>query len=71
MLGLVHSPETGDAMYYGGDPLAYFQNYRRQIHKRADMMRFSGMSGTDLGRVRRMYPPTLWVKPKPAEGAAP
>lgn len=70
VLGLVHSPETGDAMYYGGDPLAYFQNYRGQIHKRTDMMRFSGLSATDLRRVQRMYPPTLWLKPKPAEGAA-
>jgi len=71
VLGLVHSPEPSDAMYYGGDPLAYFQNYRSQIQKRTDMMRFPGLSATDLRRVQRMYPPTLWLTPKPAQPQQP
>jgi hypothetical protein len=62
VLGLVHSPEATDAMYYGGDPLAYFQNYRSQIQKRTDILRFPGLSATDLRRVQRMYPPTLWLR---------
>jgi Matrixin len=69
VLGLVHSPEMNDAMYYGGDPLGYFTNYRSQIRKRTDIMRFPGLSATDLRRVRRMYPPTLWLRQK-AEAAA-
>jgi hypothetical protein len=71
VLGLVHTPEPGDAMYYGGDPLAYFENYRSQIRKRTDIMRFPGLSATDLRRVQRMYPPTLWLKPKPPEPPKP
>lgn len=70
VLGLVHSPEPSDAMYYGGDPLAYFQNYRSRIHKRTDIRRFSGLSATDLRRLRRMYPATLWLRPKPDVGKA-
>ena len=69
VLGLVHSPEMNDAMYYGGDPLGYFTNYRSQIRKRTDIMLFPGLSATDLRRVRRMYPPTLWLRQK-AEAAA-
>jgi hypothetical protein len=65
VLGLVHSPEPTDAMYFGGDPLAYFRNYRGRIERRADMMRFPGLSATDLRRVRRMYPPGFWIPPKP------
>ena len=64
VLGLVHTPEAGDAMYYGGDPLAYFENYRSQIQKRSDIRRFPGLSATDLRRVQRMYPPSLWLRPK-------
>jgi hypothetical protein len=67
VLGLVHSPEPSDVMYYGGDPLAYFANYRSQIGKRTDIMRFPGLSATDLRRVRRMYPPDWWLRQKPAE----
>ena len=65
VLGLVHTPEPTDAMYYGGDPLAYFQNYRNQIQKRTDILRFPGLSATDLRRVQRMYPPSLWLRAKP------
>ncbi len=65
VLGLVHSPEPTDAMYYGGDPLAYFENYRRRIHRRADIMRFPGLSATDLHRVQRMYPLDFWLRRKP------
>jgi Matrixin len=71
VLGLVHTPEPSDAMYYGGDPLAYFANYRSKIQRRTDIMRYPGLSATDLRRVQRMYPPTLWLKPKPADAAKP
>lgn len=64
VLGLVHSPEATDAMYYGGDALAYFQNYRSRIRERRDIFRFSGLSPTDLRRLRKLYPPTFWSKPK-------
>jgi hypothetical protein len=66
VLGLVHSPEPADAMYYGGDALAYFQNYRSQIQTRRDIFRLPGLSPTDLRRLRKMYPPTFWSKPRPA-----
>jgi hypothetical protein len=53
-------------MYYGGDALAYFQNYRSQIQTRRDIFRLPGLSPTDLRRLRKMYPPTFWSKPRPA-----
>jgi hypothetical protein len=65
VLGLVHSPEPTDAMYYGGDALAFFQNYRSQVQTRRDILRLPGLSATDLRRLRRMYPPTFWSKPRP------
>lgn len=65
VLGLVHSPEPTDAMYFGGDALAYFENYRNQIRERRDIFRFSGLSSTDLRRVRKLYPLNFWSKPKP------
>jgi hypothetical protein len=66
VLGLVHTPGTTDAMYYGGDVLAYFSTYRSRLTARADIRRSSALSPTDIARVRRLYPPSLWSKPQPA-----
>ena len=70
VLGLVHSPEITDAMYFGGDALAYFQNYRSQIRERSDIFRNPGLSPTDLRRLRKLYPPSFWTKLKPPAGKA-
>ena len=64
-LGLVHTLEVSDVMYFGGDALAYFRNYRGQLGTRADIPRNSGLSPNDVARVRRLYPPTLWLKSRP------
>lgn len=65
-LGLVHTPEMSDAMYYGGDVLTYFRNYRETLRTRADIRKSPGLSSTDVRRIQRLYPPTIWYKPTPA-----
>jgi hypothetical protein len=64
VLGLVHSPEPSDAMYFGGDALAFFQNYRGKIRERSDILRTPGLSATDLRRLRKLYPADFWSRPR-------
>jgi hypothetical protein len=57
-LGLDHSREFADIMYYfgyGGDIPAYFGRYREQLHSRADIAKISGLSDGDVSRIRQMY----------------
>lgn len=58
-LGLEHTADYADIMYFfghGGDIREYFLRYRRQLHSRDDISKFSGLSSADVARVRRMYP---------------
>jgi len=53
-LGLAHTSDFGDIMYffgYGGDIIDYFNRYRTQLRDRSDIARVSGLSAADIRRV--------------------
>jgi hypothetical protein len=57
-LGLVHTSDFRDIMYFfgfGGDIVEYFNRYRRQLGSRADIAKVSGLSASDLDRLRSLY----------------
>src|SRR5262245_36270305 len=59
-LGLSHTASFNDVMYffgYGGDIVEFFNRYRRQLRSRADIMRVSGLSPSDIKRLHALYPP--------------
>ncbi len=56
-LGLVHSVEMQDAMYFGGDFVGFYQAYRAQIETLEDIRRNPGLSREDVSRLRAKYPP--------------
>jgi hypothetical protein len=58
-LGLEHTPDFADIMFYfgfGGDIPAYFGRYRARIEDRADIRRVSGLSPADITRLLALYP---------------
>ena len=58
-LGLVHTAGYEDIMYffgYGGDVVAYFRRYRRNLNSRDEIRLHSGLSAADVDRARRLYP---------------
>ena len=57
-LGLPHTRDFRDIMYYfgyGGDVVEYFARYRAQIHSRNDIATVSGLSDSDINRIRLLY----------------
>jgi hypothetical protein len=57
-LGLTHTLEFSDVMYYfgyGGDVLEFFGRYRAQLHSRSNIENVSGLSGADVSRIRALY----------------
>lgn len=57
-LGLPHTRDFRDIMYYfgyGGDVVEYFARYRAQIHSRNDIAAVSGLSDSDINRIRLLY----------------
>ena len=57
-LGLAHTRDFRDIMYffgYGGDVVEYFGRYRAQIHNRSDIAAVSGLSDSDVARIRAIY----------------
>jgi len=57
-LGLAHTSEFADIMYffgYGGDIPGFFGRYRTQLHTRSDIAMTSGLSASDISRVRALY----------------
>jgi hypothetical protein len=57
-LGLGHTANDADIMYffgYGGDILGFFQRYRRQLGSRTDIQKVSGLSPTDIARLRTLF----------------
>lgn len=57
-LGLTHTRDFRDIMYffgYGGDVVQYFGRYRAQIHSRSDIATVSGLSDSDVNRIRMIY----------------
>jgi hypothetical protein len=58
-LGLQHTADFRDIMYffgYGGDIVEYFSRYRRQIKTRDDIPSVSGLSESDIARLRMLHP---------------
>jgi hypothetical protein len=58
-LGLMHTSDFRDIMYYfgfGGDIVEYFERYRRQLRSRSDIAAVAGVSNADVGRLKAMYP---------------
>jgi hypothetical protein len=57
-LGLEHTDVYADIMYffgYGGDIPGFFNRYRLQLHSRNDIATTSGLSASDIARVRALY----------------
>jgi hypothetical protein len=57
-LGLDHTADFRDIMYffgYGGDIVEYFSRYRRQLKARTDIPSVSGLSATDISRLRALH----------------
>jgi hypothetical protein len=57
-LGLEHTSVFADIMYffgYGGDIPGFFGRYRMQLHTRSDIAMTSGLSASDIARVRALY----------------
>jgi len=57
-LGLEHTRDFRDIMYYfgyGGDVPEYFGRYRAQVHARGDIAGVSGLSDSDVHRIRSIY----------------
>lgn len=57
-LGLTHTANFGDMMYffgYGGDIPAFFNRYRSQLKRRDDISSVPGLSAGDLERVAALY----------------
>ncbi len=56
--GLTHTSDFRDIMYffgYGGDIVEYFGRYRAQVHSRKDIATVSGLSDSDVTRIKTMY----------------
>jgi len=57
-LGLSHTQNFSDIMYYfgyGGDIVEFFARYRAKIMSRNDIQAVSGLSDSDISRIRAMY----------------
>jgi Matrixin len=58
-LGLSHTADSRDIMYYfgyGGDIVQYFARYRRQLKTRGDIPSVSGLSESDVQRLGALHP---------------
>lgn len=57
-LGLDHTRNFGDIMYYfgyGGDIVEYFNRYRSKVRSRSDIANVSGLSNSDIKRIKGLY----------------
>ena len=57
-LGLRHTRDFGDVMYffgYGGDIARFFGRYRHRLHARADIAGEAGVSAGDLAQLTALY----------------
>ena len=65
-LGMVHSLDVEDAMYFGGDVVAFYQRHRDRLGSIEDLFSFPGLSDVDRSRIRALYrPESLLQKPIP------
>jgi hypothetical protein len=56
--GLEHTRDFRDIMYffgYGGNIVEYFERYRAQIRSRKDIAAVSGLSDSDVNRLKQSY----------------
>jgi hypothetical protein len=44
-----------DVMYFGGEPVEFYEQYRRRVERREDLKRLKVLSAEDLARLREMY----------------
>ena len=57
-VGLPHTQKFEDIMYYfgyGGDIVDYFMRYRSRLKSRADIVKYSGLSTSDVQALRDLY----------------
>ncbi len=57
-VGLLHTRKFEDIMYYfgfGGDILEYFMRYRTKLQSRADIVKYSGLSPSDVEVLHTLY----------------
>jgi hypothetical protein len=57
-VGLQHTRKFEDIMYYfgyGGNIVDYFMRYRSKLQTRADIPKYSGLSGSDVQVLRNLY----------------
>jgi hypothetical protein len=57
-IGLTHTSDFSDVMYffgYGGNIFQFFNRYREQLRFRSDIAAAAGVSETDISRVRAIY----------------
>ncbi len=57
-LGLAHTRQFADIMYsfqFGGDIGEYFGRYRRQLNRREDIPKHTGMSASDREALLILY----------------
>jgi hypothetical protein len=72
-LGLVHTVEMRDAMYFGGDYVGFYKAYRGKLRTLEDIRRHPGLSNEDIERLRALYPPEALLQqqmPKPPKDPA-
>ncbi len=70
-LGLEHTDNYGDVMYYfgyGGDIPAFFGRYRDRLHERADIAKVSGLSAGDIAQLRKLYGSGATLEARGARG---
>ena len=61
-LGLVHTMDMLDAMYFGGDFVGFYKAYRAKLETIEDIRRHPGFSDEDLIRLRGLYPPEALLR---------
>ena len=66
-LGLVHTVEMRDAMYFGGDYVGFYKAYRANLRTLDDIRRNPGLSEEDVERLRALYPPEALLQQQPPE----
>ena len=61
-LGLDHTIEMHDAMYFGGDYVGFYKAYRAKLETLEDIRRNPGLSEEDIERIRLLYPPEALLR---------
>ena len=57
-VGMSHTAKFEDIMYYfgyGGNIVDYFMRYRSKLQARTDIVKYSGLSASDIAVLRNLY----------------